>query len=135
MEYRDTYGRTAISAGTPPNFDNCAAVILPRQDWTPDHQCPNRAKFDPDENGNPTTCSRHRDKQALADSQPRLLIEAKVEPIERYRATATCPECGFRTEATDSRAEWAETTALNELSTHVRGKHHRRVDRNDKGYR
>lgn len=135
MEYRETYGHTSSTAGEPPNFANCAALVTPREDWTRARQCPNKAKFDLDENGNPTTCSRHRDKQALADSQPRLLIEAKVEPIESYRAVARCPECDFRTDATASRAEWAESSALNDLAAHVRGKHHRNVERHDKGFR
>lgn len=128
MEYRESYGGSSIRPGTPPDFTRCAAPVAGGA-WESSRQCKNTAKYDPDENGNPTTCRRHRDKQQLADSQPPVRIEAAMKSFTMYEATAACPECDFVARSRTDHAEWSETAALNELSAHVRRVHHRNIDR------
>ena len=50
MEYEKNYG------GKAPDFSKCAERIF--GDWRA-RQCARKAKYDPDANGNPTTCKIH----------------------------------------------------------------------------
>jgi len=60
MEYQDAYGRSVYSPkGRKPDFTRCAAPVA--KGWHVE-QCGNKAKYDPDEHGNPTTCGIHSDK-------------------------------------------------------------------------
>lgn len=55
MEYKETYGRYK----TPPDRTRCAEVISGSNAWFSATQCSRKAKCDPDEHGNPTTCKQH----------------------------------------------------------------------------
>jgi hypothetical protein len=57
MKYQKSYGRYK----NPPDFSLCAKKVQEGGKWPSFHQCRNKAKYDPDENGKPTTCGLHCD--------------------------------------------------------------------------
>lgn len=60
MKYRDKYGAWAGQPyGRKPDFTKCAESVCGNGRGEIPHQCRSKAKFDPDENGNPTTCRIH----------------------------------------------------------------------------
>ena len=60
MEYKKRYGVWAgCKNGTPADLKRCAATVFFKQVG---RQCHNKAKYDPNEVGNPTTCGIHRRK-------------------------------------------------------------------------
>lgn len=63
LEYHERYGDWAGNPqGSPPKFDQCAALIFPSHTWIP-RQCSFKAKFDPGPDGEPTACGKHRKKK------------------------------------------------------------------------
>lgn len=61
MKYLDRYEKWAgCPDGVRPNYIECAKAIPSLDSWPRVRQCFNKAKHDPDENGKPTTCGRHR---------------------------------------------------------------------------
>ena len=89
MEYQERYGISGISRkGVAPDYTRCAEEVH-RNYRT--YQCTNRAKYDPDENGQPTMCGTHwrqkerERKRQEADARFRALrksIRARFEPGE-----------------------------------------------------
>ena len=92
MEYRKSYGGLFGRGGHPPDRSLCAESIWV-SDWGTNRQCGNKAKFDPDANGNPTTCGTHSEsrkaaKQAAREAKwaaddIRLRLNADIRSIER----------------------------------------------------
>lgn len=64
MEYRKSYGQGFSEK--PPDHTRCAASV--HHNFV-SHQCRKKAKYDPDEDGNPTTCAIHRDKTRMVMEQ------------------------------------------------------------------
>lgn len=56
MKYQKDYGWNF--GKRKPDFARCAANVSQSDGWH-SGQCKRKAKFDPDENGNPTTCKQH----------------------------------------------------------------------------
>lgn len=66
-QYKDNYGDWAGNpGGKKPDFTRCAVEVYPNERGAIPHQCSNKAKFDPNEDGKPTTCKIHS-KQAVAE--------------------------------------------------------------------
>ena len=63
MKYDDQYGDWAgRPKGDKPDYSRCAASVYPGNSMI-DKQCANKAKFDTDENGRPTTCGIHKGQE------------------------------------------------------------------------
>ena len=132
MQYPRNYGSWAGNpTGTPPDYSRCAAEVGGAE-WKAGRQCPNPPKYDQGESGNPTACGKHRDKSKIAAEHPPVPIEATSKAFTVYQATAKCPMDGCKyvaRSADSSRRAWAQTSALNDLGAHLRGKHNRRPQR------
>ena len=130
MKYPKAYGGwSGNPKGTSPDFGKCAASFSSR--FFDSHQCPYTAMFDPDENGKPTACGKHRDKAKAAAEQPDVPVEVSSTPFTMHEASAACPldGCGFVTRKQSSVLEDAGRRAFSKISFHLRHKHKRNTAR------
>jgi hypothetical protein len=81
MKYLESYGPRYR---TRPDLGRCAESVF--GDYT-SHQCQNKAKFDPDESGNPTTCGVHSEARVAAKKTKRdAEYELCLKGLERNAA-------------------------------------------------
>ena len=86
MEYRETYGEGLRKVV--PDRSRCAAAVMSQ--WGTS-QCRNKARFDPDENGNPTTCGVHC--EAAVAERERKAKEETEKAIREYGRRKLAFEC------------------------------------------
>ena len=92
MEYPGAYGSwSGNPEGSPPDFSKCAASVGGRGRFFDSRQCPYIAKFDPDENGKPTACGKHRDK---ANAAIDVLDEVAAEIAAAEQQVMPANRCG-----------------------------------------
>lgn len=63
MEYKKAYGQRE---NYKPDYTRCAAEVSDPTMFASYHQCTRKARYDPDENGKPTTCKIHSEAAIAA---------------------------------------------------------------------
>ena len=90
MKYQRNYGTGYHTV--PPNYDHCAALVPNGGRSVGFHQCLNTARYDPDEDGNPTTCGIHCEAAVTKrDEAAKARHDAQRRRIENRRARRESP--------------------------------------------
>lgn len=87
MEYKEAYG---LRGNFKPDPTRCAKEVSDSSLWGHYHQCTRKAKYDPDENGKPTTCKVHSEAAIAArraKQEDAQRVSSHMFWLQKYGAT------------------------------------------------